>query len=244
VTIGRVIDLSSNNHPNNAPINWTAVRGAGVTTVIVKATEGTGYVNPFYSADMAGAISVGMDVLAYHFAGTGDPATEARFFASIAGRYARILDVETVKNVPWDRTFLQTLGWTFDQCMTYGSASTLVDFYQQLPSMAWPAAYGQLYPGWGVLWQFTDAAQIPGITGPVDENQWHGSQIQYDTLFGIYDPPPEPPNPKENLTVTSLESGGQLHVWGVVNGVAYHWWQPLGGWPAGQPSWKVETMPL
>jgi GH25 family lysozyme M1 (1,4-beta-N-acetylmuramidase) len=194
-TIGRIIDLSSNNHPAGAPpINWAAVKGAGVTTAIIKATEGTGYTNPFYAGDMAGAISVGIDVLAYHFMGNGAAWNEAMFFYSVAGRYARILDVETAKNVPWDRTFLQTLGWAPDQCMVYGSASTLVDIYQQLPARAWPAAYDQGYPGWGVLWQFTDKATIPGITGPVDENQWHGSEIQYETLFGLLEPPPPIPS--------------------------------------------------
>lgn len=188
--IGRIIDVSSNNHPHGAAIHWPSVRGAGVRTAIVKATEGTGYTNPYYSSDIAGAQSAGINVLAYHYAGTGRPEDEARFFKSVAGHLARALDVETTKNVPWDRTFLQTLGWAHDQCITYGSASSLVDIYKQLPSMAWPAAYGQGYPGYGAMWQFTSSATIPGIVGNVDENRWYGSEIQYDTLFGLYEPPP------------------------------------------------------
>jgi hypothetical protein len=54
--------------------------------------------------------------------------------------------------------------------------------------MPWVAAYGQGYPGFGVLWQFTSSASIPGIPTPVDENRWYGSEIQYDNLFGIYAP--------------------------------------------------------
>jgi hypothetical protein len=62
---------------------------------------------------------------------------------------------------------------------------------------------------------------------------------QYDAPI----PPPNPPTQQENDTVTSLISGGQLHVWGIINNVAYHWYQPLGGFPSG-PTWKVETLPL
>lgn len=242
MAIGRIIDTSSNNHPGNAPIDWVSVKNAGVTTAIVKATQGTNYTNPFYASDVAGAKAAGLDVLAYHFAGFGAAASEVAYFKSVAGSLARIVDIETSTNVTWTRAFIQTLGLPPDQCMTYGSASTLKDFYQQLPSLAWPAAYGQGYPGWGVLWQFTSSASIPGIVGSVDENRWYGTEVQYETLFGLYDPPPEPPDPKENPTVTSLISGGQLHVWGVVGGSAYHWWQAVGGNPSG-PAWNVEKLP-
>jgi hypothetical protein len=187
---GRIIDLSSNNHPGGAGIAWPLVKSSGVTTAIIKANEGTGYTNPYYAGDIADAQAVGIDVLAYHFVGTGTAIDQADFFKSVAGKLARVLDVETAQDVAWDRIFLQTLGWNYDQCMTYGSVSSLVNFYQQIPSMAWPAAYGQGYPGWGALWQFTDAATIPGISGPVDENRWYGSQIQYETLFGLLEPPP------------------------------------------------------
>ena len=60
---GKIIDLSSNN-PH--PIDFNAVKASGVTGVIVKATEGTGYTNPFYAQDMAGARAAGLDVAAYH----------------------------------------------------------------------------------------------------------------------------------------------------------------------------------
>jgi len=55
--------------------------------------------------------------------------------------------------------------------------------------------------------------------------------------------PPAPPSKQENESMTSQISGGQLHVWGVVNNVSYHWWQSVGGNPVGQPSWYVERLP-
>lgn len=198
MTIGRIIDVSSAQHPNNAPINWTAVRDAGVTTVLIKATEGTNYTNPFYRSDMLGAAAVELDVLAYHFASFTNPIAEAQKFMQVARRYARIGDFETSTNVAWMRQFLQTLGQPADHLLSYGSASTLKDIYAQLPSLAWPAAYGQGYPGWGVMWQFTNRATVAGIKVPVDESSWHGSEMQYEILFGLNDPPEPPVKPTED----------------------------------------------
>lgn len=241
MTIGRIIDVSSNDHPNNAPINWLEVAKAGVTACFVKATEGTHYNNPYFQSDMLGAQKAGIAVCAYHFASMGDPVAEANYFKGYAAKYARVLDYETNTNVNWARTFLQTLAWPIDDCMTYGSTSTLKDFYQQLPSMAWPAAYGQNYPGWGACWQFTDNATIPGIQSPVDENQWHGSELQYETLFQLVFPPPEPPPFLiEGEDMTSIIIGEQLHVFGVIGTTAWHWWQELGP-PAS--AWHTEKLP-
>jgi lysozyme len=192
VAIGRIIDVSSNQHPNGAPINWTAVAADGVTTAIVKATQGTTYINPYYANDAHGAAAAGLEVLAYHFATFTDPAAEAAHFRAVAGPLAAVGDFETSENVAWMRAFLEDLELPMTQLLAYGSASTLRDVYSQLPAMAWPAAYGQLYPGWGVMWQFTDKATVAGIPGGVDESSWHGSEMQYEILFHLTDPPPDP----------------------------------------------------
>ena len=55
------IDVASHQHPDNAPIDWAAVAAAGWAFVIVKATEGVGYVNPFFAQDVAGARAAGLD---------------------------------------------------------------------------------------------------------------------------------------------------------------------------------------
>lgn len=220
MTIGRIIDVSSAQHPNGALIDWDEVAKAGVTTALIKATQGTTYTNPFFATDLRGARAAGLDALAYHFADFTSAAAEAAYFISVAGALAAIGDFETSENVAWMRTFLQSLERPADKVMGYGSASTFRSVYQQIPALPWVAAYGQAYPGWGVLWQFTDKAQIAGIPAPVDENQWHGSAIQYETLFGTYDPEPPPPpirsiTPEENpdmLTVFESANDGNRHV--------------------------------
>lgn len=194
MTIGRIIDVSSQNHgpSSSVPINWAAVAKDGVTAAFIKATQGTTYTNPWYLRDLRGAQAAGILTCAYHFAGSGNPITEAEYFLSVAGAVkARMLDFETRTDAQWARTFLLTLGRPRSELITYGSASSLKDFYAQLPSMAFPAAYQKLSPGWGACWQFTDAATVSGIPGVCDEDRWLGDETQYSTLFGVFDPPTE-----------------------------------------------------
>src|ERR1035437_2890875 len=44
-----------------ATINWPLVKAAGKKFVVMKATEGTGYVDPQYAINRAGAMGVGID---------------------------------------------------------------------------------------------------------------------------------------------------------------------------------------
>ena len=60
----RLIDISSNN-PH--PINWAAVRAAGIDGVMVKATEGITYVSPTFGSDYTAARAAGLRAGAYHF---------------------------------------------------------------------------------------------------------------------------------------------------------------------------------
>jgi hypothetical protein len=225
--IGRLIDVSSNNHPNGAPIDWLAVAKAGVTAAFIKATDGTGYINPYFQPDIVDAQAAGLAVCAYHFAEMGDPRAEAIRFRQIAWRFARMLDYETNTDVAWARTFLQTLELPPGECITYGSASSLAGIYQQLPSLAFPAAYGQGYPGWGACWQWTDKASIPGIVGDVDEDSWHGTESQYDALFQLNIAPPQPIGASMAITAPFLHNGQKQFVQAAI-GSLWHKWAPFG----------------
>src|SRR5437016_2704330 len=79
-------------------INWTTVKNAGVTFAWSKATEGTGYTNPDFTAQAAGANGVGIYIGAYHFArpslhpnitGASSADSEAAYFWSVAGNYVK-----------------------------------------------------------------------------------------------------------------------------------------------------------
>ncbi len=92
--------------------------------------------------------------------------------------------------------------------------------------MAFPAAYGQNYPGWGVCWQFTDASTIAGIVGNVDEDSWHGTETQYDALFQLTVSPPEPIGASMAITAPFLHNGQKQLVQAAI-GALWHKWAPF-----------------
>ena len=81
-----------------ANINWTPATNAGVRFGWSKATEGTGYVNPNFAGQMAGATAAGIYMGAYHYArpglhpnitGANSADSEAAYFWSVAGPYIK-----------------------------------------------------------------------------------------------------------------------------------------------------------
>lgn len=185
----RVIDVSGN---NTHPINWAAVKASGVDAVMIKATEGSTYTNPYFAGDRASARAAGLHVAAYHFARFGDAGAEANHFRSVAGADAKVLDAETSSNASWMTAFLSALGEPPEEEMTYGSASTLPG---GIRGLLWSAKWGGAAPAEGeALWQYTDSGTVPGISGAVDESVWMGSDAQYQIFFGgsVPAPPPVP----------------------------------------------------
>jgi len=185
---GIIVDLSSN---NGHPIDYAAAKQAGVIGAIVKATQGTGYTNPYYTQDVDGFTAVGVPAIAYHFADFTDAAAEAAYFVSVAGSRARVLDSETNTNVAWQNAFLTALNLPGSEELDYGSASSLPR--SGIRSFLWPAAYG-INPGFGVCWQFTDVRSVAGMPGTVDASEWTGTQGEFAALFGLITvtPPPTP----------------------------------------------------
>lgn len=68
-------------------VNWADVRNKGARFAYVKATEGTGYKNPYFAAQYGGATSAGLLRGAYHFAApsVSNGATQAQFFINNGG---------------------------------------------------------------------------------------------------------------------------------------------------------------
>jgi hypothetical protein len=77
----------------------------------------------------------------------------------------------------------------------------------------------------------------PGLVTTADGTQWvdHGGWDESELSDDFF----APPSTKENDTVTSIEVGGQLHVFGLIGSTAYHWWQN-----SGTSTWNVEALPV
>ena len=70
-------------------IDWTKVRGAGLRFAMIKATDGTAFVDPNYATNHAHAKAAGLRTTAYHFARpdttVGDAVAEADHLVAVAG---------------------------------------------------------------------------------------------------------------------------------------------------------------
>lgn len=80
------LDVSS----HQPAINWSAVASAGERFAYIKATEGTGFVNPDFAAQYDGSYQAGLIRGAYHFAlpNRSSGAAQARYFAANGGAWS------------------------------------------------------------------------------------------------------------------------------------------------------------
>ena len=186
-----IIDVSSN---QTHPIDWAQVKKAGVKGVILKATQGTNYVNPFFEEDLKGCNANKIPVMAYHFAAFGNVEEEVAAFTNVAGARSRALDIETSSDLAWSNQFIKLLqakyNFSIDQTLLYGSASSIPR--KGLVSLLWIADYG-VNPGRPcVLWQYTQTGKIAGIANNVDLSRWTGTQGEFDDFFSVSEPKPVP----------------------------------------------------
>jgi lysozyme len=93
-----LVDLSNN---NPSPVVFERVKRAGVFGVLLKVTEGTGFVDQTFEPRARAARAAGLRVGGYHFARPDrDPLLQATFFVEHLGRVERrdlhpALDLET-----------------------------------------------------------------------------------------------------------------------------------------------------
>ena len=185
-------DVSSYQHPYGAPIKWAYVAKAGKEFAIVKATEGTSYVNPWFKTDYPRIRQVGMVRGSYHFARPAYPvastaSAQAHYYVRRLGTTARTshtlppaLDLEISGGlsrgalVSWAQTFLLTvrrLTGRTPMLYTYPSFywSALGDPVALQRYPLWMASYGtQVDSSTTTLWQYTSTASVRGIRGSVD----------------------------------------------------------------------------
>ena len=187
------VDLSSHNPDED----WPKVTAS---FVVVKATEGTGYVNPDYAAQLAGARGQNKIVGHYHyFDPTADPVTQADYFLAHADwRKGELLclDYET-EAAGVDHNAL-ALAWLRRVEAAKGFAPvfyTYPNFIRQNlsdPRLAhyplWLASYDgevQAIAPWShvAIWQDAgDKVGVPGMGEPTDTDQFQGTPGELEAL--------------------------------------------------------------
>jgi lysozyme len=227
-------------HPHGQPINWKAVAKAGKDFAIVKATEGTTYVNPYfagpYANDYADAAAAGLVHGSYHFARPTLPIAssakaQAALFAQTVGPVTTAatlppaLDLEVTGGlrpgqlVTWAQDFLldmRTITGRTPMLYTYPYfwEHDLGDPTALARYPLWMANFGAKVAPTSDLWQYTDRAHIKGIQGAVDVSRFMGtSGFPWATLSnGTIATPWVLAAPAAPVSVRATAAGGSVSV--------------------------------
>lgn len=187
-------------------IDFERVRDAGIRIVYIKATQGTGYVDPEFERNYREAIKADLAVGFYHYV-TARNETEARaeahYFAShIQGKrqHARpAMDFEVfgdlttpeIREISYE--FLTTLEKETGHIPAlYSDASNASthfadDRFRRYP--LWIADYGVSRPDmenpWSRYsgWQYTDRGRVRGISGNVDRDRFRREILLDENIY-------------------------------------------------------------
>lgn len=224
----KVIDIAS----------WQSVATAGmdgIDGVIVKTTEGVGYVNPNADAQYQLAKSKGRLLGIYHYANGLDPEAEAEYFyeqsKGYIGEAIPFLDWEAGSNIAWGDT-----GWcirfvnhfhdlTGIWCGIYIQASALNQVANLVDkSPLWIAGYPTDAASWDVpafpystapwetftLWQFTSGGNLDRNVANITPDGWK-KIAKGDNTSILPSPVPPPPTNQNDDTLekkaTLVQSG-------------------------------------
>ena len=162
-----VVDISNNNAPTTTDLD--AMKAAGIVGVILKATEGAGFVDPDFASVAPEVHARGMVVGAYGFLHANVSAqAQADLFNRVVANAGvpvpiRCCDAETADgNV--QATVDAFCPAARINLLYSGAAFARADISQPVPGVDWwIAAYGSARPAapWGneAGWQFTDASK-------------------------------------------------------------------------------------
>lgn len=200
------VDVASHQHPDGAAIDWQAVSASGQKFAFIKATEGIGYTNPYFSSDSLKAQQAGVTPGSYHYARPfNDPRAEAQFYAAALSTGAQpslppVLDLEDNGGLSAEDLQAWTRTWIAEIKTLTGRDPIIYTYYnfwhEQMGNTTefsqyplWLAYYDDYLPneipgGWKevTFWQHSDAGNVDGIYTNVDMNRYYGSDAQLQAL--------------------------------------------------------------
>lgn len=176
-----------------------------IDAVIVKATQGTSYINEFCDKKVQQAIQLGIPWGFYHFADDGDAIEEADYFIknclNYFGNGIPVLDWEYDQSVEWVNEFVnrvhQVTGvwcwiyanpWRFElgdvepNCMRWIASYPDIESpsFEQAESLDCPDA-----PGLVGAWQFCSDGMLDGYDGYLDCNLFYGDADAWKSYAGV-----------------------------------------------------------
>lgn len=170
-----------------------------VEAVVCKATEGTGFVDPYCDKWVQQCIAVGKPWGFYHFAGDSDPLMEADFFIYNCENYfdngIPILDWEGNQSVEWINKFVEYLHYCthiwpwiyanprrFNQGGVSPNCARWIASYPAVTSPTFAQASTWDAPeadGNVVSWQFCSDGHVSGYNGYLDCSLFYGTEEQW-----------------------------------------------------------------
>lgn len=195
----RGIDISA----HNGDVDFQAVRSAGYSFVIIKASEGSSFKDGSFHSNIWRARKAGLMVGVYHFFrfdATG-MMQALNFLHSLNGQHLDLpvcIDVEQWTN-PTDRTtsrVLHTLDFLIrrlerqgHKVMIYTNKDGYADFVARRFSdyPLWISSFTPLPASinW-TIWQYSHAGSVPGVKGNVDLNVFRGTTEQFRSFTQYY----------------------------------------------------------
>lgn len=201
------VDVASHQHPGGAAIDWRQLAASGQKFAFVKATEGTGYTNPYFSTDSQKAKEADIMPGSYHYAkpGNRDPRGEARFYATTLATGPQpslppVLDLEETGGLSTEELKQYVRDWTDEIQKQTGRKPIIYTYYSfwkgqmgntkefsQFP--LWLAYYNDQPPtdipgGWDhmTFWQYSGNGRVDGVITDVDLNVYYGDDAQLQAL--------------------------------------------------------------
>jgi lysozyme len=187
-----IIDLS---HWQSS-VNLQAYVKSGGLAVFLKATQGSTWVDPTFTARVLAATQAGLLVGAYHFCDATSPAAQVTHFMAVAGKVTKVLAIDVENN---------GMGETVSIAQAAEIAVLLQSATGRLPLVyisrygptgngaglpnsvlmrcpLWLPKYGTdpiCPPGWmdWTFWQYTDEGSADGVESPCDMNRFNGTVL-------------------------------------------------------------------
>lgn len=201
------IDVSS--HQGNIQVSTMPV-----DFVIVKATEGISYVNPYCEPVIRQCTAFGKLWGFYHFGRNNDPKVEAAYFiTNCQGYFNRgipVLDWEDGQSVDWVNSFVREVytqtgvwpwiyanPWRFNQGAVEPNCARWIAWYPPVirPSLDYDPGEVPATDGLVACWQYASDGKVDGYEGNLDVDHFFGDKAAWDAYAGRTDQVKVPAKP-------------------------------------------------
>ena len=208
----------------------TVVKNGGLGGVIIKATEGLGFVDRSCDGFVQQCLKNGIPFGFYHFARNNDAAAEAEFFRESTRGYEGagipVLDWEADQSVAWVNRFMERYheltgvwpwvyanAWRFNQGTVNANCGRWVAGYPK--NGITDINYGlnndcpySVNNGLVCAWQFSSSVRIAGYNGNLDGDVFYGDAAawaKYAGASGATTTPTPAPQPSADPSGTMLD---------------------------------------